>query len=176
MRHQIIRRTIGWLLSVILAATAGYQLAWHKADWEAVYADRPLQTIGLLMLVIVALVVIAWSLISDSRRSTLAGLLAAFAAGAWGLYVLNGINGWFLLASFGVILVLVALGGMTLYVACPSRSSRIIGWWNNRRAARAAAPNPDEMPARAPRPASPAAAPAPTTPVAPASGTPTTTS
>ena len=140
--HQIIRRGLGWIASVVLSLIAGYQLAWHKNEWQEVYTDRPLQTIGLLVLVIVALCVIAWALISDSRRSTAAGLIAAFAAGAWGLYVLSGMNGWFIAASFGVLLVLVALAGMTLFVRCSTGTSRNARWLNIRSTPRPAGSRP----------------------------------
>ncbi len=138
--HQIARRGIGWIMSVVISVIAGYQLAWHKEEWATVYADRPLQTIGLLVLVVFALCLMVWAVISDSRRSTVAGLVAAFAAGAWGLYVLSGINGWFILASFGVLIALAALAGMTLFVRCPSRTARLVQWWHNRQASRPTGP------------------------------------
>lgn len=99
----MIRRTIGFILTVVLTLTAGYQLAWHKDLRDRIW-DHPFQSIGLLVLAFAAIGVILWSTVRPHHGSAFFGV--AFGAGAvlLGSHLFHGIK-WTTLGLLGLVLL-----------------------------------------------------------------------
>lgn len=104
----MVRRTLGFIATVILMTTAGYQLAWHK-DLRDKFFDHPWQSFGLLVLVLVAIAVFIHATFSPHHGSALIGAFLGGTAVVWGSHLFDGIKwttlGFFTLAAVGVVVL-----------------------------------------------------------------------
>jgi len=117
----MVRRIFGYILTVVLTGTAGYQLAWHK-DLRDKFFDHPWQSFGLLVLVLVAIAVFIHATFSPHRGSAFIGLVLGVTAVVWGNHLFSGIK-WTTLGLFGLALVgLVVLGCVTVLDRVPGLS------------------------------------------------------
>jgi hypothetical protein len=147
----MIRRSFFFVLTVVLAAWAGYQLAWNREVFESL---KSTEAIGFLALAIGAVAFLVWSMLQPSWwKVPVAFVLGLFAAQLGS--ELFEVNVWW---AFLAVVIAFALWAATTWTVLPARVQR---WYDTARQ-RAAGPN---SPAAAP-PAQPVSQATPVVPVA----------
>lgn len=100
-----VRRTAGFALTVILVSWCFYQLAWQPDLRNQVF-KHPAQSIGLLLVAIVAIGFMIWAIAKPSSWKVAIAFVLGLATAIWGSSLLHGV-GW---TQVGVLLAtLVAL-------------------------------------------------------------------
>lgn len=104
----MIRRTIGFLVTVVVTAWAGYQLSWARDLRERVL-DHPWRSFLLLALVAAAAGTLVWGVMRPSGAKVLGAFLLGMAAWGVGRWVLEGIQWQQVGVLLGAVAALAAL-------------------------------------------------------------------
>ena len=91
MNNLNIRRTIGFLVTVIVTGRLCYQLAWEPELRDRLL-DSPWQSVGLLTLFILALIALVWAMLDPNSWRTFMAFVLGIGVAIWGRQLLEGIS------------------------------------------------------------------------------------
>lgn len=100
----MVRRSIGFIVTVVVTAWAGYQLAWAN-DLRERIIDHPWKSFLLLALVAAAAGMLVWGVLRPSSAKVLGAFVLGVASWGFGRWVLEGIE-W---QQVGILLGAVAV-------------------------------------------------------------------
>lgn len=109
----MIRRIIGFILTVILVSWSMYQLAWSP-DMRERILDHPYQSVGFLVAVMLTLCLWLWLVLDTSTPKAIGASLLSVVVALWGNELLDGISWGQIGIIFGALVVLVILGAITV--------------------------------------------------------------
>lgn len=120
----MLRRSIGFFLTIMVTFIAAYQLAWAK-DLRQRILENPGQSVGLLTLLLLLGVLLIWAHVKPRPwKVTLAFVLGIIAA-LRGVDLLEGIGWEQLIVISGCLIVLFFLWAFTVLDRAPEW-----GWFN----------------------------------------------
>jgi len=127
----MIRRTVGFVLTIITSVVAMNYYDWHRKSFHQL-GDHPAKSLVLLALVIAAAALLVTAMIRHNPVMTLVAFGLGVVTALYGHSVLKGISWQSIALIVGTILVLVILWAITVLNAVPAWAQRFYNGssWN----------------------------------------------
>lgn len=109
----MVRRVVGFVLTVLLVGWSMYQLAWSPDLRERVL-DHPYQSVGFLVAVLATVALWLWLVLDTNTPKAIGASLLSVVVALWGRELLDGISWGQIGLIVGALVVLVILGAITV--------------------------------------------------------------
>lgn len=109
----MVRRLVGFVLTVLLVSWSMYQLAWSP-DLRELILDHPYQSVGFVAAVLATLILWLWLVLDTNTPKAIGASALSVVVALWGRELLDGISWGQIGLLFGALVVLVILGAVTV--------------------------------------------------------------
>jgi hypothetical protein len=109
----MVRRLIGFILTVLLVGWSMYRLAWSP-DLRELIMDHPYQSVGFVAAVLLTFVLWLWLVLDTNTPKAIGASVLSVVVALWGRELLGGISWGQIGLLFAALLVLVILGAITV--------------------------------------------------------------